>query len=80
MEPTRFRPGDLRAEAHRLIEEHSPVVTATFPRNEGDGIGVGIDPSTAASPGQADLERLGVTSRFPLFPEALGAAVPAAGG
>jgi hypothetical protein len=79
VEPTRFRPGDLRAEAHRLIEEHSPVVTATFPRSEGDGIGVGIDPSMAASLEQADLERLGITSGFPLFPESLGAPVPAAG-
>jgi hypothetical protein len=80
VEPTLFRPGDLRAEAYRLIEEHSPAVTATFPRNEGDGIGVGIDPSMAASPEQADLERLGITSRFPLLPESLGPAVPAAGG
>jgi hypothetical protein len=79
VQPTRFRPGDLRAEAQRLIEQHPGVVTATFPRNEGDGVGLGIDPSVAASPDQADLERLGVTSRFPLFPEALGPAVPAAG-
>ena len=79
VEPTRYRPGDLRAEAQRLLAEHSGVVTVTFPRNEGDGVGVGIDPVKAASPDQADLERLGVTSRFPLFPEAMGQPVPAAG-
>ena len=72
VEPTRFRPDELRAEAHRLLEEHPGVVTATFPRNEGDGVGVGIDPSAASSPDQGDLERLDITSRFPLFPESLG--------
>ncbi len=79
VEPTRFRPGDLRAEAQRLIEEHSGVVTATFPRNEGDGVGVGIDPSVASTPDQGDLERLGITSRFPLFPESTSRPVPAVG-
>jgi hypothetical protein len=79
VEATRFRPGDLRAEARRLLREHPGVVTVTYPRNEGDGVGVGIDPSVASSPGEADLERLGVISRFPLFPESTSRPVPAAG-
>jgi hypothetical protein len=79
VELTRFRPGDLRAEARRLLQEHPGVVTVTFPRNEGDGVGVGIDPSVVSSPDEADLERLGVTSRFPLFPESTSRPVPAAG-
>jgi hypothetical protein len=79
VESTRFRPGDLRSEARRLLEAHPGVVTGTFPRNEGDGVGLGIDPSFAASPGQGDLKRLGITSRFPLFPESMSRPVPAVG-
>jgi hypothetical protein len=79
LESTRFRPGDLRSEARRLLEAHPDVVPATFPRNEGDGVGLGIDPSVASAPDQEDLERLGITSRFPLFPESMSRPVPAVG-
>ncbi|SFF21902.1 hypothetical protein SAMN05216574_11033 [Blastococcus tunisiensis] len=79
VEPTTFRPGDLADEARRLLQDHPGVVTGTFPRTTGDGIGVGIDPSVATDPDRADLDRLGVTSRFPLFPEPIGRPVPATG-
>jgi hypothetical protein len=79
VESTRFRPGDLTTEARRLLEAHPGVVTGTFPRNEGDGVGLGIDPSVAASPDHGDLKRLGITSRFPLFPESMSRPVPAVG-
>lgn len=79
VEPTSYRPGDLRAEARRLLEAHPGVVTVTFPRNEGDGVGVGIDPSVVSSPDPEDLERLGIRSPFPLFPEPISQPVPAGG-
>jgi hypothetical protein len=72
---TRFRPGDLADEASRLVREHPGVVTGAGPRTEGDGVVVGIDPAA----GRHDLAALGVSSRFPLFPEAMDRPVPAAG-
>jgi hypothetical protein len=79
LEQTRFRPGDLLDEARRLLQDHPGVVTGTGPRTEGDGVTVGIDPALSGDPGPEDLVALGVTSRFPLFPEAVGQPVPAAG-
>ncbi|WP_198597762.1 hypothetical protein [Blastococcus atacamensis] len=48
-------------------------------RTGGDGVGLGLDPAVAGNADATALERLGVTSRFPLFPESLSAPVPAAG-
>lgn len=79
VERTAFRNGELVAEAGRLVREHPGVVTAAGPRTEGDGVVVGIDPAVVLAPGPDDLARLGVTSRFPLFPESLGQPVPASG-
>jgi hypothetical protein len=76
---TQFRQGDLSEEAGRLVREYPGVVTGAGPRTEGDGVTGGIDPAVAADPGPDDLADLGVTSRFPLFPEAMGQAVPAGG-
>jgi hypothetical protein len=79
LEQTRFRPGDLLAEARRLLSEHPGVVTGAGPRNEGNGVTVSIDPAVAADPDETTLRSLGITSRFPLFPEAMSAPVPASG-
>ena len=79
VEPTEFRQGDLVEEAGRLVREHPGVVTGAGPRTEGDGLTVGVDPAAAADPDADDLARLGVTSRFPLFPESMGQPVPAGG-
>jgi hypothetical protein len=75
--PTRFRYGDLIAEARRLLQENPGVVTGTGPRNEGDGVVVGLDPARAPHPDRAVLDSLGITSEFPLFPEAMSQPVPA---
>jgi hypothetical protein len=79
LELTRFRPGDLAAEASRLLRENPGVVTMTGPRNEGDGVIVGTDPGIVADPDEETLRSLGITSRLPLFPEATSASVPAGG-
>ncbi|MGY1635844.1 hypothetical protein ACI78V_04225 [Geodermatophilus sp. SYSU D00742] len=79
VEQTRFRPGDLLEEARRLLEQHPGVVTGTGPRTEGDGVVVGIAPAVDPDPGPEELATLGITSRFPLFPEAVEQPVPAAG-
>lgn len=78
VEPTRFRPGDLRAEAERLIREHPGVVVGVGARPAGDGIDLMVDTAVAEAAGGADaaLEERGVVSRFPLFPRA-GNVVPA---
>ena len=80
LESTPFRPTDLTEEAGRLVALHPGVVTMAGPRSEGDGVTVGIDPAVDSAPDQADLARLGVSSRFPLFPRAEAQPVPAAGG
>jgi hypothetical protein len=77
LEGTRFRPGDLQEEAGRLVREHPGVVTGAGPRTAGDGVTVGLDPALSSDPDRDDLDSLGITSRFPLFPEAMGQVVPA---
>jgi hypothetical protein len=65
VQPTDFRPGDLRAEAERLRREHGDVVAAATARPEGDGIEVLVPPA-AGAPDEA-LAAAGVSSSFPLF-------------
>ncbi|TFV52029.1 hypothetical protein [Blastococcus sp. TF02A-35] len=72
VEETPFRDGELVEEAGRLVRENPGVVTAAGPRAAGDGIVVGLHPSVA----EDGPERLGLTSRFPLFPEVMDAPVP----
>lgn len=82
LDPTAFHGGDLSAEAGRLVRQHPGTVTSAWPRSEGDGIGLGLDPSVAGAADAADaaaLARLGITSRFPLFPDPRAAPVPAGG-
>jgi hypothetical protein len=78
VESTEFRPGDLRAEAERLLREHAPAVTGATARPEGDGIDVLVAPAAAEAAGGAQeaLAAAGVTSEFPLVPE-VGDALPA---
>jgi hypothetical protein len=77
VEQTEFRPGDLRAEAERLVGEHAPVVQAASARPTGDGIDVLVSPEAAASGGGAEAAATehGVVSEFPLVVE-VGSAVP----
>ncbi|RBY92088.1 hypothetical protein DQ244_07195 [Blastococcus sp. TBT05-19] len=70
LDRTPFRDSELSEEAGRLVREHSGVVHTAWPRTGGDGVGLGIDPSVAGDDVVAALDRLGITSRFPLFPEA----------
>ena len=79
VDSTPFRQGDLVEDAGRLVREHPGVVTGAGPRTEGDGVTVGVDPAVSADPDAGDLAALGITSRFPLFPEAMGQPVPAGG-
>ncbi|GAA4731642.1 hypothetical protein GCM10023328_08530 [Modestobacter marinus] len=78
VEQTPFRPGDLQAEASRLITEHSGVVSAVGARAAGDGIDVMITEQAVEEAGGLDeaLAQHGIDSRFPLFPSA-GSVVPA---
>ncbi|HEV7728069.1 MAG TPA: hypothetical protein VGO74_14160 [Modestobacter sp.] len=77
VQQTEFRPGDLRAEAERLVREHSGIVAAASARPEGDGIEVLVPPEVTGSAGgaAAALEQHGVVSGFPLFAE-VGSALP----
>ncbi|MGY2080570.1 hypothetical protein [Modestobacter sp. SYSU DS0657] len=81
VEQTRFRPGELQAEAQRLITDHPDVVTATGSRPAGDGIDVTVRSSAADRHGSPEraLEHAGVRSAFPLFASA-GDIVPAVAG
>ncbi|MGY1750035.1 hypothetical protein [Modestobacter sp. SYSU DS0511] len=78
VEQTRFRVGDLRAEADRLFTEHPGRLTAIGLRPAGDGIDVMVRSTVAERFGGAQkaLERSGVRSDFPLFATA-GEIVPA---
>jgi len=67
--PTAFRPGDLRAEATRLVAEHGDVVGHATARPEGDGIEVLVPPVVAEAAGGAAAAVAGVRSAFPLFAE-----------
>ena len=71
VQPTDLRPGDLRAEAGRLLREHADVVAAATARPEGDGIDVLVPPDVAAAAGGAGqaLTAAGVSSVVPLFAE-----------
>jgi len=73
-----FRPGDLRAEADRLIREHPGVVTGVGARPTGDGIDIMIADEVVDQAGGLDqaLERNAVVSAFPLFATA-GSITPA---
>ena len=69
VQPTEFRPGDLRAEAARLAAEHPAVVAAATARPEGDGIEVLVPPAVAEAAGGAEQALAGVPSAVPLFAE-----------
>ncbi|MBB3677281.1 hypothetical protein [Modestobacter versicolor] len=69
VQPTAFRPGDLRAEAERLVREHPDVVQAATARPEGDGIEVLVPPAVAGAAGGAEQALAGVASAFPLSAE-----------
>jgi hypothetical protein len=66
-------------EAQRLLRENPRSRDRDGPRNEGDGVTVGLDPAIATDRDEAVLASRGVIIRFPLFPEALSPPVPAAG-
>ena len=67
--PTEFRPGDLRAEAERLLREHAAVLAAATARPEGDGIEVLVPPAVAEAAGGAEPAVAGLPSAYPLFAE-----------
>jgi hypothetical protein len=79
IEDTEFLPGDLRAEAGRLLREHSPVVQGAGPRPAGDGVDVTLSPEAVRVAGSAEaaLTDNGVVSDFPLFVIAVGEVEPA---
>jgi hypothetical protein len=66
VQPTAYRPGDLRAEAQRLTAGHPDVVVAASARPEGDGIDVLVPPAAAAAAGGAQQAVAAVPSPFPL--------------
>jgi hypothetical protein len=78
MAETPFRPGDLRAEAARLLHEHAGVLTGARARPEGDGIDLLVAPGAAEAAGGPSeaLAQAGVVSGFPLLAE-VGEAPPA---
>src|SRR4051812_18295006 len=69
VQPTGFRPGDLRAEAARLAAEHGEVIAAATGRPEGEGMEVLVPPAVAGAAGGPDRALAGVVSTFPLFAE-----------
>lgn len=73
---TPYRPGDLRAEAERLLREHPGVLAAATARPEGDGVEVLVPPAVAEPAGGADQAVAGISSDAPLFAE-VGEAPPA---
>ncbi|WP_131801766.1 hypothetical protein [Klenkia soli] len=73
---TPFRPGDLLAEADRLIREHAPTVQAVGPRVQGDGIQVLVEEAAVERAGSLDAVLDGLDTPFPLFGE-VGGVVPA---
>jgi hypothetical protein len=66
---TDFRPGELRAEAARLVRDHPDVVQAASARPEGDGIDVLVTPAVAGAAGGAAPAVAGVVSPYPLSAE-----------
>ncbi|MCZ2837727.1 hypothetical protein [Modestobacter sp. VKM Ac-2985] len=75
VQQTPCRPGDLRAEAERLLREHPDVLAAATARPEGDGIEVLVPPAVADPAGGPDQAVAGL-SDVPLFAE-VGEAPPA---
>jgi hypothetical protein len=69
IEQTEFLPGDLRAEAGRLLREHFPVVQGAGPRPAGDGVDVTLSPEAVREAGSAEtaLADNGVVSDYPIF-------------
>jgi hypothetical protein len=76
VQATEFRPGDLRAEAERLVRDHATVVVAATARPEGDGIDVLVPRTVAEAAGGAGQALAGIRSTYPLFAE-VGEAGPA---
>ncbi len=76
IEQTEFLPGDLRAEAERLLREHSPVVRGAGPRPAGDGVDVTLSSEAVRAAGSAEaaLADNGVVSDYPIFVVAVGEA------
>jgi hypothetical protein len=66
---TELRPGDLRAEAERLVREHPTVLAAATARPEGDGIEVLVPPAVADAAGGLEQALAGISSDVPLFAE-----------
>ena len=68
---TEFLPGDLRAEAGRLVGEHSPAVQGAGPRPAGDGVTVMLSSAAVEAAGgvEAALADNGIVSDYPLFTE-----------
>ena len=69
VQQTQFRPGDLRAEAERLVRQHGAVIAAATARPEGDGIEVLVPPAVAEYAGGADEAVAGISSAYPLSAE-----------
>ena len=69
--PSRFRPGDLRVEAHRLLEVHPGVVTGAVSDGMA-GLHVWLAPELVATAGSLDavVAAHQVTSAYPLSFEA----------
>jgi hypothetical protein len=79
IEDTEFLPGDLRAEAGRLILEHSPVIQGAGPRPAGDGVDVTVSPEAVRRAGSAEaaLADNGVVSDYPIYVLSVGDIEPA---
>lgn len=79
VEDTEFLPGDLRAEAGRLVREHAPVIQGAGPRPAGDGVDVTLSPEAVRRSGSAEaaLADNGVVSDYPLFVIDVGEVEPA---
>jgi hypothetical protein len=79
IEQTAFLPGDLRAEAGRLLRVHSPVVQGAGPRPAGDGVDVTLSPEAVRAAGSAEaaLADNGVVSDYPIFVVSVGDVEPA---
>ena len=69
VQQTAFRPGDLRAEAERLLGEHAAVLAGASARPEGDGVEVLVPPATAEAAGGPEQAVAGISSEYPVFAE-----------
>ncbi len=68
LEQTDYPPGDLQAEAERLVRDHALVMQAAGPRPAGDGLEVIVSSDAADAAGSAEAALLahGITSDYPL--------------